>query len=120
VEQKLEGNLRVLADGQRCYEDLLRSVDVVVTKPGYGIVADVISHQLPILYTDRGEFPESARLVQALEELATAEYVPQNALLAGDLRTYLEKILAKPRHWPAVPLHGAAAAADQILALLQD
>jgi predicted glycosyltransferase len=97
----------------------LRGADVVVTKPGYGIVADVLSHQLPILYTDRGEFPEYPQLVQALEELATAEYIPQNALLAGDLNSYLEKILAKPRHWPVISLDGATAARDQVLALLE-
>ena len=119
AEPNAAENLLVLADGQVCYEDLLRGVDVVVTKPGYGIVADVLSHQLPILYTDRGEFPEYPQLVQALEELATAEYIPQNALLAGDLNSYLEKILAKPRSWPVISLDGANAATDQVLALLE-
>lgn len=118
--KKAPGNLLVLADTQRRYEDLLRAVDVIVTKPGYGIVADVLSHQLPILYTDRGEFPEYPLLVQALNELATAEHIPQVALLAGDLRPYLEKILAKPHHWPAIPLDGATVAADEVLALLDD
>lgn len=118
--QKSQDNLLVLADVQRSFEDLLRCVDVIVTKPGYGIVADVLSHQLPILYTDRGEFPEYPRLVQALNELATAEYIPQNALLAGDLRGYLETALTKPRHWPSVPLYGATTAADEVLALLDD
>jgi len=118
--EKSQDNLLVLADAQRSYEDLLRGVDVIVTKPGYGIVADVLSHQRPILYTDRGEFPEYPRLVQALNELATAEYIPQEALLAGELRGYLEKVLAKRRNWPSVPLHGAAAAADEVLALLDD
>ncbi len=118
--EKAPDNLLVLADAQRYYEDLLRAVDVIVTKPGYGIVADALSHQLPVLYTDRGEFSEYPLLVQALNELATAEYIPQAALLTGDLRPYLEKVLAKPYHWPAVPLHGASAAADEVLALLDE
>ena len=40
--------MRFLPEAQRKYEDLVRAVDVVVTKPGYGIVADVISHQVRV------------------------------------------------------------------------
>lgn len=118
--EKSQDNLLVLADMQRSYEDLLRGVDVIVTKPGYGIVADALSHQVPIVYTDRGDFAEYPRLVQALNDLTIAQYIPQHALLAGDLSDYLEEILAKPRHWPAVPLHGATVAADEVLTLLHD
>jgi len=119
-ERKLQDNLLVLDNAQRRYEDLLRGVDVVVTKPGYGIVADALSHRVPVLYTDRGEFPEYPRLVQALSELGTAEYIAQKALLAGDLKTDLENILGKPPSWPEVPLNGATAATTKVLAFLDD
>ena len=77
--------MRFLPEAQRNYEDLVRAVDVVVTKPGYGIVADVISHQVRILYTERGEFAEYPHLVQALDECATAEFIPQEQLLSGNM-----------------------------------
>ena len=76
-------NLRVLPEAQRKYEDLVRAVDVVVTKPGYGIVADVISHQVRTLYTERGEFAEYPYLTQALDECATAEFIPQDSCYPG-------------------------------------
>jgi UDP:flavonoid glycosyltransferase YjiC (YdhE family) len=110
-------NLLVLSLAQRRYVDLLRGVDAIVTKPGYGIVADVLAHRLPVLYTERGEFLEYPRLVQALTELGTAEFIPQADLLSGEIRPYLTRLLDKAPHWPEVPLNGAAVAAEKILAL---
>lgn len=112
------GNLQVLGAAQRRYEDLLRAVDVIVTKPGYGIVADVLAHQLPVLYTDRGDFPEYPYLVGALNDLAVADFIPQEALLSGNIGPYLVRLLEKDPIWPSVPLNGAETAAEKILMLL--
>jgi len=114
-----QGNLLVLSDTQQRYEDLLRGVDAIITKPGYGIVADVISHRVPVLYTDRGEFPEYPRLVEALQDCATAEYIPQSELLAGNVGSYLEVLLSKKSNWPRIRLDGADVAAQEILRLLE-
>lgn len=112
-----QNNLLVLPDEQRQYEDLVRAVDVIITKPGYGIVADTIAHQLPMLYTDRGEFPEYPRLVEALRDCATAEFIPQSELLAGNIAPYLQTLLNRPPNWPVVALNGAQIAAERILCL---
>jgi len=113
----INGNLCVLSDTQSHYEDLVQAVDAIVTKPGYGIVADVLAHKLPLLYTDRGEFPEYSRLVKALGECATAEYISQAELLSGNLAPSLHSLFSKPPTWPLVRLDGAAVAADKILQL---
>jgi predicted glycosyltransferase len=115
-----DGNLVVLPDAQSQYEDLIRAVDAIVTKPGYGIVADVIAHRLPILYTDRGDFPEYPQLLEAMRDCATAEYIPQTELLSGNIEPYLTGLLSKAAHWPAVGLNGAQVAAEKVLALLGD
>jgi L-arabinokinase len=112
-------NLRVFSDPQDHYEDLVRAADVIVTKPGYGIVADVLSHRVPILYTDRGEFPEYPRLVEALTACATAEYIPQTELLTGKPGPYLERLLSKPPNWPKLAIDGAEVAAQRILEALR-
>ena len=116
--QRLDSNLLILPDGQRRYQDLVRAADVVITKPGYGIVADVLAHQTSILYTDRGEFREYPHLVQALSDLATAEFIRQDDLLFGDIAPSIARLLNKDQHWPAVPLNGAEMAAKKILALM--
>ena len=115
---KQEDNFLVLPDAQRQYEDLVRAVDVIVTKPGYGIVADALAHKLPMLYTERGEFAEYPRLVQALSDLATAEFISQSELLRGNIGPYVRRLLANAPHWPYVALDGAMTAARRILALL--
>ena len=40
------------------YEDLVGTVDVVITKPGYGILSDCIANGAAMLYTPRGRFAE--------------------------------------------------------------
>ena len=40
------------------YEDLVAAADIVVTKPGYGIVSESIANNAAILYTSRGRFAE--------------------------------------------------------------
>lgn len=116
--RRRDGNLLTMPVNHNDYEDLLRAADAVVAKPGYGIVADILTHRLPMLYTDRGEFAEYPRLVQALGECATAAFIPNADLLAGDLRPYLDRLLAQPPHWPQVDLNGAQVAAQKILSLL--
>ena len=49
------------------------------------------------LYTDRGEFAEYRYLVQALEDCATAEFIPQDQLLSGNLVPYLTRLLRQER-----------------------
>jgi L-arabinokinase len=116
--KKLDGNVVVLPDTQSQYEDMVRAADAIVTKPGYGIVADVLAHQLPILYTDRGEFPEYPRLVEALRDCATAEFIPQTELLAGNFAPYLTRLLAQKPNWSKIDLNGAEVAASKILEML--
>ena len=116
--QRAADNILVLASAQDHYEDLVRAADVIVTKPGYGIVADAIAHRVPVLYTDRGDFPEYPRLVQALKECATAAYISQGDLLAGRLSTHIMQLLHAEENWPAVDTDGAGKAAQGISALL--
>jgi len=113
-----EANVLVLAEAQRQYVDLVRAADIIVTKPGYGIVADAIAHQVPVLYTDRGEFPEYPQLVQALTDLATADFVPQEELFSGNLVPYLTRLLAKEQNWPQVALDGATRAAETVIVMI--
>jgi L-arabinokinase len=99
---------------------LIRAADVIVTKPGYGIVADAIAHEVPVLYTDRGDFAEHPKLVEALHECTTADFVPQADLLAGKLAPHLDRVLSRTRKPPPVVLNGATIAAERILALLEN
>lgn len=118
---KEDGNLRIVPDARQSYADLIRAADIIVTKPGYGIVADAIAHQVPVLYTDRGEFAEYANLVEALNECVTAEFIPQADLFAGKLAPHLSRILTQTvRNQPPFILNGATVAAQKIMSLLEN
>jgi len=103
-----------LADG---YVDLLAACDVVITKPGYGIVADLIANRVPALYVSRGGFREEPVLVAALEAEARAVRLERSALDALDLGPALERLHALDRPWATRPLDGAEVCARRILAL---
>jgi L-arabinokinase len=111
-------NLRVLGAQQPAYQELVRACDAIVAKPGYGIVADCLAAQTPMLYTDRGDFPEYPILVVALEASGPARHLPREELLAGEVGPALEQLLALDRPWRVPRLDGAAVAAEQLLEFL--
>jgi L-arabinokinase len=49
---------RIYSAGLR-YEDVVRAVDVVLTKPGYGIISDCIANGTAMLYTSRAASPNT-------------------------------------------------------------
>jgi len=100
------------------YPDVVGAVDAVVTKPGYGIVADCIGAGTPMLYTERGDFPEYPVLVRELPRWLAALHLGNEELLAGRIAGPLRRLLSLPRPRPPAPLDGAARAAGQLLALL--
>jgi hypothetical protein len=110
----IEFDERALYDAGWRYEDLVAAVDVVATKPGYGIIAECAAHGTALLYTSRGYFIEYEVLVQELPRYVRSQFIPQEALFAGDWRRYLEELLSQDRPEPA-DVGGAAVAADIIL-----
>jgi len=78
------------------YEDLVAAVDVVVTKPGYGIIAECLANDTAILYTSRGRFPEYDVLVAEMPRYLRCAFIDTDALLAGRWRDALDRLGAVP------------------------
>jgi L-arabinokinase len=113
------GNLRVLDGRTIRHEDLVVAADVVVTKPGYGIVAECLANGARVLYTSRGDFPEYPILEAAVRRHGQARHVPPEALLAGRIGEALDEVIAADdpvERLPDSAFEGAAAAAEAILA----
>jgi len=102
------------------YVSLLAACDVVVTKPGYGIVADCLVNRVAMLYTDRGPFREYDVLAQALPTLGRAAYIPRAELLAGQLGSHLDALLESPVSWTDQPIDGARRVARRLLEFIHD
>jgi hypothetical protein len=115
-------NLRRLGRGELAgaglgYVDLVGAVDVVVSKPGYGIVSDCIGARTRLVYTDRGDFPEYPVLVDEMPRYLPTAFVPNQALREGRIGAAVEAVLGLD--FPDPPrTDGASVAAEELLARL--
>lgn len=99
------------------YQDVVGAVDVIVTKPGYGIVTDAIAARTRLVYSDRGEFPEYPVMVAEMPRYLPAAFVSHADLRSGRLGPALDDVLAQP--YPPPPrLDGADVAAARLRSLL--
>ena len=94
------------------YQDLVAAADVVVSKPGYGIVSECVANGTALLYTSRGRFIEYDLFVEEMPRVLRCRYLPQEDLLAGRWDDAIDALLAQPPA-PAQPaIDGAEVAAD--------
>jgi hypothetical protein len=100
------------------YEDLVGAADVVMTKPGFGIIAECAANGTAVVYTSRGRFREYDVLVRDMPRYVRCEFISQEDLLAGRWWPAIERVLSMPR--PEKPrTDGADVAADVILSAIQ-
>lgn len=97
------------------YVDLVAAVDVVVTKPGYGIIADCVANHTAMLYTSRGRFAEYDVMVAEMPRFLRCEYVDLDSLLAGRWRDALTRLLRQPPPREQPRTDGADIVADLIV-----
>src|SRR5262249_47146461 len=110
-------NAEMRAAGVR-YEDLIAACDAVLTKPGYGIVADCLANGTPLIYTPRGQFAEYAVLVSGIEAHLPHAFISNADLYAGRWAAALEAGLAQPRRQVDIDANGAPVAADVLLQMM--
>ena len=97
------------------YEDVVRAVDVVVTKPGYGIIAECLANDTALLYTSRGHFIEYDVLTRDAPRFLRTAYIDHDDLFHGTWTRHLDAVLSQsaPLDRPAVD--GADVAAELLL-----
>jgi L-arabinokinase len=96
------------------YEDLVAAVDVVATKPGYGIISECVANGTAMLYTSRGRFAEYDVMVREMPQVLRCAYIDQDALFAGRWRAALDALLASPPPPEHPPTNGADVASERI------
>ena len=102
------------------YEDLVGAAEVVVTKPGYSIIAESIANDTAVLYTSRGHFPEYEVLVEEMPKYLRTAFISQEDLFAGKWESHLDKLRAqsRPKNYKKPETNGADVAADILLKAL--
>jgi UDP:flavonoid glycosyltransferase YjiC (YdhE family) len=101
------------------YEDLERAVDVIATKPGYGIISECLANDIALLYTSRGDFREYQVLVDAMPAFLRCAFIDHDDLFAGRWQPHLDALLAQPAPPTRPATNGADIAADILLDILQ-
>jgi hypothetical protein len=107
----------IYAAGYR-YEDIVRAVDVVATKPGYGIIAECVANGAALLYTSRGRFVEYDVMVREMPRYVRAGFISNEDLYSGAWEPALDALLAQsgPPEKPRVD--GAEVVAGMLLEML--
>jgi L-arabinokinase len=100
------------------YEDLVRAVDVVVTKPGYGIIAECLANDTAMLYTSRGHFVEYDVLVAEMPRFLRTAFIDHADLFAGRWKAHLDALLAQPAPPDRPAYDGADVAAERLLGMI--
>ena len=109
-------NVTVLAHRCDNHHELVRAADIVVSKPGYGVVSECLAAGTPILYTSRGDFAEYPLLVEAIEAHLPNRFVPREEFVEGRWTHLLEELIAEERpEGPVVDCSGGEVAARAIL-----
>lgn len=106
-----------LATGRVRYEDLVAAVDVVITKPGYGIISECVAAGTPMVYTSRGHFREYDLLVEAMPAVLRCQYIDRGDLFAGRWGAAIDDVLARPDPPETMATNGADVAAGILAAM---
>ncbi len=85
------------------FTDLLRSVDALIGKPGYGTFTEAACNGTPVLYVRRLEWPEEPYLVEWLERHGNCLEIARHELEQGHVADSLEALWDQARRPPLQP-----------------
>ncbi len=110
-------NIHAIDREQIPFRDILASVDAVISKPGYGILADCIMNRKPLLFAERTGFREYPILEKAIRLYLKNAHIATAALYRGDLARGLESLQEAPGPTFSIATGGEVAAARRIAEL---
>jgi UDP:flavonoid glycosyltransferase YjiC (YdhE family) len=96
------------------FGDLLASSDVLLCKPGYGSFVEAACSNIPVLYVERPDWPESPALIGWLQQHGVCREISREQLQNGDIAQSLSALWSAPRVTPPTA-NGAEQAADWLL-----
>lgn len=98
------------------FADVIASCDMVVSKPGYGILSDCCVNDKPLVYAEREDFCEYPVLEAAIKRHMRGVHIPAAKLYAGEMETYLHAALRVPAPREPIASGGAEIAAGLVAA----
>lgn len=98
------------------FSTLLSSVDVIMTKPGYGTTIEAIAVQTPIVYVRRFNFADEEPIVAYLRRHGRGVELSREDFLQSRWEPAIRQALALPK--PAAPPPACTGAADAVTHLM--
>ncbi len=108
-------NIVYIPEGRLPFQDLLNACDLVISKPGYSMVSEIIANQTPLLYVSRNDFCEDPILRQALHRYAVCREIAMQDFRDGRWQHYVDEMFTLAQQWPEIAVNGAEAAARHLL-----
>lgn len=97
------------------FKTLMASVDVIMTKPGYGTLVEAVALQTPVLYVRRYNFADEPPLVEYLHRHGRGYEMSKEEFVQGRWEPALRRAIATPL--PATPAPAPSGARDAALSL---
>ena len=85
-------NIHAVAREQASFSDTLATVDVVISKPGFGILSDCVVNNKPLIYAERTNFREYPVLESSIRRYLKNVRIPAEDLYRGDIELSLRKV----------------------------
>lgn len=104
---------------QFSFSDVIASADLVVSKPGYGILSECVVNNKPLIYAERENFREYPVLEAALKRHLRHHHIPTVDLYRGDLAPHLAAARALPPPRELLAAGGDTVAARRICSFIQ-
>jgi hypothetical protein len=99
--------------------DLIASVDILITKPGYGTYTEAACNGTAVLAQERPDWPETPYFESWMRRHARFATLSQRSIQAGQLHETLQSLMAMPRPPPPEP-SGIGEASEIILEMLNN
>ncbi len=95
------------------FVDIIRSCDVIIGKPGYGLIVEAACAGVPMLLLPRDDWPEAPALLQWFHRNGRGAMLPEAKLVSGDFLTELSEVRAMRA--PPLPNPSGVAEAFELL-----
>jgi hypothetical protein len=92
------------------FKTLMASVDIIMTKPGYGTLVEAVTLGTPLVYVRRYNFADEAPLVEYLHRYGRGIELSQDSFTQGRWQDALEQVLQVPA--PSMPSPSPTGADD--------
>lgn len=101
----------VFLDGEMAFPDVLNVCDAVVSKLGYGTIADCVATNTPILFPPRSDFREDEVFLPLVPQYLRARELPLCDFESGLWLRHLEELETAPAPVSSLLMDGAAVCA---------